>query len=115
MDNCLIDIYLAIEDLGEEILSTEEVSAYINLKAETDALPEIIKLRQAFQRAKDDFELAERFGHFHPDYHEAKNKARDQEKALYQHPQLEKYLSAEKEVNSLLEKVMSRLNAAVKR
>lgn len=112
--NCdLTDISPTIYSLAEEFLKTKEVEEYLALKESLSGCAEVVKLQQKFQRAKDDYEYAERFGHFHPDYHLTKERAERALLELKTNPQITAYLEAHRKINIWLERIGNKLNEAI--
>lgn len=71
------------------------------------------KLIREFQKKKELFEEAKRFGHFHPDYHKAKREARLFKREMEKHPVIGAYLKAEHELDELLFHVSKTIAHAV--
>lgn len=98
-----VDIWLEARALAEEILSSQEVHDYILAKDELNNKDDELKrLLHLFQRAKDDFDDAQRFGHFHPNFHEAKETAANCQRKLQDHPKVHAYVTAERNLNEML-------------
>jgi cell fate (sporulation/competence/biofilm development) regulator YlbF (YheA/YmcA/DUF963 family) len=70
-------------------------------------------LIREFHKVKDQFEEAQRFGIFHPNYHEAKEIAVQWQKKLRKHPTIRSYLVAEEQLDRLLHEVSRTIAHAV--
>ncbi|OPH53058.1 regulator [Paenibacillus ferrarius] len=58
-------------DMGDMINSSAEVADYLYWKNAVENSEEVKSLQIIFNRKKEAFEECERFGHYHPSYHEA--------------------------------------------
>lgn len=92
----------AAEQLGHQINDSEEVKQYLELKTEIQTNAEAQLLIKAFEKIKEDFEEAKRFGIFHPNYHEAKEKMEYYQEKLNDHPLIGQYLKIEQQIDQLL-------------
>ena len=101
----MIDLFSDTVDLAELITQSEEVQKYLQLKNQVYDDPKAKKLIEGFQKVKDLYDQAQRFGRFHPNYHEAKKKAQYYQKEMYEYPLILSYLEAEKELDRLLYEV----------
>ncbi|SFI99006.1 Cell fate regulator YlbF, YheA/YmcA/DUF963 family (controls sporulation, competence, biofilm development) [Thermoflavimicrobium dichotomicum] len=101
MSEILMDAY----HLADQINESEEVKNYLQLKKKLQENEEAQRLIKEFQRVKSLYEEAQRFGIFHPNYHEAKEKAERFQKKLRQHPLISAYLEAEEKLDQLLYEV----------
>src|SRR5690606_17255874 len=93
------------QQLAVRINESEEVKRYLHVKERMDADPEVQRLIREFQRKKEKFEEAQRFGHFHPDYHAAKAEAESFQEKMAQHPLIAEFLQAEEQLDWLLNEV----------
>jgi len=109
MSEILMDVY----QLADEINRSEEVKAYLACKKKMQQDPEAQKLIREFQRVKELYKEAQRFGIFHPNYHEAKEKAEAFQKKLCTHPTICAYLEAEEKLDELLYHVSLTIARAV--
>lgn len=58
-------------ELSDAMLRSVEMADYLYWKERKEADPEVARLASKLAKAKERFEECERFGHFHPNYHEA--------------------------------------------
>ncbi|SEM71526.1 YlbF family regulator [Lihuaxuella thermophila] len=103
MSEILLDAY----HLADQINESEEVKNYLALKKKMQEDPEAQKMIREFQKIKEMYEEAKRFGIFHPNYHEAKEKAEVYQKKMSSHPVIGAFLEAEKKLDLLLYEVSS--------
>lgn len=101
MSKILLEAY----HLADQINESKEVKKYLRLKNELKNDSEAKQLISQFQKVKEQYEEAQRFGIFHPNYHEAKENAQVFKKKLADHPVIGAFLEAEKEVDQLLYQV----------
>ncbi|MDR6225268.1 YlbF family regulator [Desmospora profundinema] len=107
------EILLEAYQLADHINECKEVKQYLELKQRIEKDDEAQRLIAGFRRKKDRFEEAQRFGHFHPDYHAAKKEAEAFLKEMEKHPLIGRYLEAEEQVDRLLSEVSRTLAQAV--
>lgn len=67
----LCDVVEHAERLAQALLTCSEVERYLDCRAHLDRDEAVLRWRRSLQIAKDQFEEAQRFGHFHPNYHQA--------------------------------------------
>ncbi|MBA4492915.1 YlbF family regulator [Paenactinomyces guangxiensis] len=109
MAEILLDAY----HLADQINESEEVQAYLNLRKKLKEDPEAQKLIREFQKLKERYEEAQRFGIFHPNYHESKNQAESFLKQMRAHPVIGSFLEAEEKLDHLLYQVSSMIARSV--
>jgi cell fate (sporulation/competence/biofilm development) regulator YlbF (YheA/YmcA/DUF963 family) len=103
-----LDMYELIDaahQLADHINQSNEVISYLGLKKTLESDKEAQLLLVAFGKVKEDFEETKRFGIFHPNYHEAKEKMEHSQEQLRTHPIIGEYLQAEQAVEQLLYQV----------
>ncbi|MFC4076918.1 YlbF family regulator [Salinithrix halophila] len=100
-------------NLADRITDSDEAKRYIHLKRELGEDEEAQRLIRQFQEKKERFEEAQRFGHFHPDYHAAKEAAEDFSSRLREHPLIREYLEVEEKLDRLLGEVSRTLARSV--
>lgn len=98
----LNELMEAAQQLGNQINDSEEVKQYLDLKKEIQADAEAQMMIKSFEKVKEDFEETKRFGIFHPNYHEAKEKMEYYQKKLNEDPLIGQYLKIEKQIEQLL-------------
>jgi cell fate (sporulation/competence/biofilm development) regulator YlbF (YheA/YmcA/DUF963 family) len=101
----IAEILQDVYQLADQINQSEEVQNYLALQKQVEESAEAQKLIQAFQKVKELHEEAQRFGIFHPNYHEAKERVKIVQQKLYAHPILRAYLLAEEKMDQLLYQV----------
>lgn len=89
-------------ELGDMINQSAEVSDYLYWKGQVDASPEIQAMIKRLQAKKDLFEETQRFGHFHPNYHSAKDEVEAVERELEQFEAVVRFKQAEKTLDDIL-------------
>lgn len=101
----MASLLLKAYDLGDTILASEPVSNYLYWKNEVGKDSDVIALKREFDKAKELFEECQRFGRFHPNYHEAKDKVKEVERQLDAIPSVAKFKQFEREVDEMLHEV----------
>ncbi|GAA0135776.1 hypothetical protein YSY43_26160 [Paenibacillus sp. YSY-4.3] len=89
-------------ELGDMINNSIAVSDYLYWKRRVEEDPEIQAYVRKLDGQKELFEETERFGHYHPNYHEAKDKVALVEKELEQFEAVRSFKAAEKELDDIL-------------
>lgn len=89
-------------ELGDMINQSAEVSDYLYWKGQVDADPGIQAMVKRLQAKKDLFEETQRFGHFHPNYHSAKDEVEAVERELEQFEAVVRFKQAEKTLDDIL-------------
>ncbi|MFS8579755.1 MAG: YlbF family regulator [Novibacillus thermophilus] len=109
----MLEILQDVYDISDSINNSELVARYLEKKrlmAEDESAQRLIR---QFQQKKERFEEAKRFGHFHPDYHQAKKEAHTFRREMEKHPVIGAYLKAEHELDELLFHVIKTIAHAV--
>jgi cell fate (sporulation/competence/biofilm development) regulator YlbF (YheA/YmcA/DUF963 family) len=101
----MTEILLEAYRLADQINNSPEVKRYLECKKRMEEDPEAQKMIKEFQIVKDRYEEAQRFGIFHPNYHEAKDAALSFQKKLRQCPAIRAYFEAEQKLDQLLHAV----------
>lgn len=109
----MLEILQEAYDISDTINNSELVSRYLEKKRIMERDESAQKLIREFQKKKELFEEAKRFGHFHPDYHKAKREARLFKREMEKHPVIGAYLKAEHELDELLFHVSKTIAHAV--
>ena len=76
-------ILMQAYDMGDMINSSAEVADYLYWKTAVENSEEVKDLQAVFARKKDAFEECERFGHYHPSYHDALAAVNDVQEKLH--------------------------------
>lgn len=106
-------LLLAAYDLGDLIIQSAEVAEYAYWKKAVMEDEEVKRLQVLFLKAKEQFADCERFGRFHPDYHEAKGKVKQAEAALAEIESVGRFKLAEQAVDEMLHEVARRIAESV--
>lgn len=101
----MASLLLKAYDLGDTILASEPLSNYLYWKEIVQKDSDVIALQREFDKAKELFEECQRFGRFHPNYHEAKDKVKEVEKKLLAIPSVSNFKQYEQELDELLHEV----------
>jgi len=101
----MTEILLETYRLADQIIESEEVSLYLQLKKQLRENAQVQALIREFQKKKERFEECQRFGHYHPDYHAAKEEAEAFQRRMRKHPLIAAYLEAEAALDQLLHQV----------
>lgn len=109
----MAEILTEAYQLADLILESEEAKRYLQLKERMNADSEVQKLLGEFRQKKEKFEEARRFGHYHPDYHAAKEEAESFREKLARHPLIAEFLRAEEQLDRLLNEVSRTIAHAV--
>lgn len=89
-------------ELGDMINNSTAVSNYLYWKRRVEEDIEVQNLVKKLAAKRELFEETERFGHFHPNYHEAKDKVAEVERELEQFEAVHNFKNAEKELDDIL-------------
>ncbi len=95
-------LLLRAYDLGDTVKASSEVAQYIYWKSQVDQHPEVKKLAMKLNQKKEIFEQCERFGHYHPEYHNALDKVKEVEAELEQIEAVARFKQAENTLDELL-------------
>lgn len=101
----MASILLEAYQLADKINESPEVKEYLRTKQRLNEDPEAQKLIREFHKVKDLYEEAQRFGIFHPNYHEAKEQAMVWQEKIRMHPTIHSFLKAEEQLDQLLHEV----------
>jgi len=100
-------------ELGDLINRSAAVSDYLYWKRRVEEDAEIQALVKKLAAKKELFEETQRFGHFHPNYHEAKDKVTEVELELEQFEAVRRFKAAEKELDDILHQMSEIIAYAV--
>lgn len=98
----MVEILQKTTDISHKIVRSELVQHYLEKKRAMQQDETAQRLIQEFQKKKELFEEAKRFGHYHPNYHSAKREARLFKRQMEKHPVIGAYIKAEHELDELL-------------
>ncbi|MFD1176159.1 YlbF family regulator [Paenibacillus puldeungensis] len=100
-------------ELGDMINKSSAVSEYLYWKQRVEQDADIRALVKKLDAQKELFRETERFGHFHPNYHEAKDRVAAVEKELEQFEAVRKFKAAETELDDILHEMSEMIAFAV--
>ncbi|WP_159887093.1 YlbF family regulator [Paenibacillus puerhi] len=100
-------------DLADLIKNSAETADYLYWKQLKDADEKVKRLVIEFRKSKERFEECERFGHYHPNYHEALDKVRAVEAQLDELEPVRRFKEAERKLDELLYSVSETIARAV--
>ncbi|MBP1999333.1 cell fate (sporulation/competence/biofilm development) regulator YlbF (YheA/YmcA/DUF963 family) [Paenibacillus shirakamiensis] len=89
-------------ELGDMINSSECVADYLHWKRQVENDQNTQLLVKKLNARKELWEETQRFGHFHPNYHEAMDKVSEVEHELEQIEAVSRFKQAERELDDLL-------------
>lgn len=100
-------------ELGDMINQSMAVSEYLYWKQRVDESKDVQVLVKKLEAQKELFRETERFGHFHPNYHEAKDRVAEVERELEQIEAVRKFKAAERELDDILHQMSEMIAFAV--
>lgn len=100
-------------ELGDMINKSAAVSDYLYWKRRVDEDEDVQALVRKLEAKKELFEETQRFGHFHPNYHEAKDRVAEVERELEQFEAVRRFKAAEKELDDILHQMSETIAYAV--
>ncbi len=106
-------IILKAYELGDFINGSVLVSEYSEAKRQVEEDLELAAIVGRFEKAKERFEECKRFGHFHPNYHEALQEVHRIQEELDQRPAVARFKAAERALDELLYAVSERIARSV--
>lgn len=89
-------------ELGDMINRSSEVTDYLYWKDKVEKDPDVQAMVKELQRKKELFDETQRFGHFHPNYHAAKDEVSEVERRLESFEAVSRFKAAEKSLDDLL-------------
>jgi len=89
-------------ELAEALLRSSELADYLYWKGRMEQDPDVLKFRMRMAKARERFEECERFGHYHPNYHEALDAVKALEAELESVEAAREFKRAEKALDVLL-------------
>ncbi len=89
-------------ELGDMINQSVEVSDYLYWKQRVDSNPGVQELVRMLAKKKELFDETQRFGHFHPNYHSAKDEVKAVEEQLEQFEEVARFKLAERNLDDML-------------
>ncbi|WP_281887851.1 YlbF family regulator [Paenibacillus sp. YYML68] len=98
-------LLLEAYQLADMINNSAETADYLYWKHMKDQDEEAALLVRKFQKAKERFEECERFGHYHPNYHEALEQIQAVQAELDEVMSVRRFKEAERKLDELLQAV----------
>ncbi|WP_138751700.1 YlbF family regulator [Paenibacillus sinopodophylli] len=98
----MASLLLCAYELGDWINQSAEVAEYLYWKTAVNEDEEVKRITKRFAKAKELFVECERFGRFHPDYNEAKDKVKQIERELSEIESVRRFKTAEQVVDDML-------------
>jgi cell fate (sporulation/competence/biofilm development) regulator YlbF (YheA/YmcA/DUF963 family) len=89
-------------EVGDMINASAEVADYAYWKRQVESDAEVQSALRRFAKLKEKFEETERFGHFHPNYHEALDAVKLVEEQMEQIEAVRRFKEAEAKLDDLL-------------
>lgn len=100
-------------ELGDMINQSTAVFEYLYWKQRVDESADVQALVKKLEAQKELFRETERFGHFHPNYHEAKDRVAEVERELEQIEAVRYFKAAESELDDILHQMSEMIAFAV--
>lgn len=100
-------------EIGDMINASVEVADYLYWKQEVESDPTIQALIRKLESKKELFDETQRFGHFHPNYHSAKDEVAAVESELEAYEPVARFKQAEKNLDDLLHSMSERIAFSV--
>lgn len=100
-------------ELGDMVKESAEMAAYLYWKERVESQQDVQKLVAEFNRKKELYAETERFGRFHPDYHEAKQAVKEIEQKLEQYVEVSEFKRAEQQLDDMLYSMSKLIAGAV--
>lgn len=98
----MASLLLCAYELGDWINQSVEVTDYLYWKSAVNEDEEVKQMSRRFEKTKELFEECQRFGRFHPDYNEAKDKMKQVEREMNNIESVRRFKLAEQIVDEML-------------
>ncbi|AKG37654.1 YlbF/YmcA family competence regulator [Paenibacillus durus] len=109
----MAEVLTGAYELGDMINQSAEVADYLYWKGRVAANSDIQNLVGKLRSKKELFEETERFGHFHPNYHAAKEEVGAVEAELDEFEEVARFKLAEKALDDMLHSMSETIAYAV--
>lgn len=106
-------ILLGAYELADMIKNSAETADYLYWKQRKDEDQEVKRLMPLLNRKKELFEETQRFGHYHPNYHEAMDQVNEVIRQLDAIECVHRFKDAERKLDELLHEVSQSIAFAV--
>lgn len=107
------EILLQTYDLLDMINNSDELMTYFKYKGLVDEDEELKNLRKELRKANELYEETQRFGHFHPNYDDAKERIDKILIEINKNPNYNHYKKAEDELNDLFYLISNTLASSI--
>lgn len=108
-----IDLINAAEELASALSQSETGQAYISAKRARANSAQAQDVIRDFNRIKEEYELVQRFGRYHPDYQTITKKVHEVKRALDLQEEVATFKKAEKQLETLLGQISLKLAGEV--
>ncbi|WP_214846576.1 YlbF family regulator [Exiguobacterium sp. s193] len=108
-----IDLINAAEELTSALSQSETGQAYIRAKRARAHSAQAQDVIRDFNRIKEEYELVQRFGRYHPDYQTITKKVHEVKRALDLQEEVATFKKAEKQLETLLGQISLKLAGEV--
>jgi len=108
-----IDLINAAEDLIRSLAQSETGQAYRCAKQAQQESVEAQSVIRDFHQVKEDYELVQRFGRYHPDYQTITKKVHEVKRRLDLQEEVAQFKKAEKQLETLLGQISLKLAGEV--
>ncbi|MDN4619556.1 YlbF family regulator [Paenibacillus sp. PsM32] len=98
----MAEVLTSAYELGDMINNSIEVANYLYWEERMLAHPEVISLMHKLNSKKELFEETQRFGHFHPNFHEAKEQVEAVQREMEQIEAVWRFKDAEEKLDQML-------------
>lgn len=98
----MASVLMSAYELGDMINGSVEVADYLYWRERMQEHPEVRRLMVELNARKELFEETQRFGHFHPNYHAAKEEVEQVERAMEEIEAVARFQAAEQALDQLL-------------
>lgn len=109
----LQEMLMQAYDISDMIKKSELIHQYKYWNQAVQADPEVQQLVKQFHAKRELFEECQRFGHYHPNYHEAMNEVYKVQEKLDEIECVRRFKQAENELDQLLYTISETLARAV--
>lgn len=106
-------ILMQAYDMGDMINASAEVADYLYWKSQVESNAEVKQLQALFVKKKELFDECQRFGHYHPSYHEAMAQVEEVQAQLEGIEAVSRFKAAEERLDNLLYTVSATIAHAV--
>lgn len=98
----MAEVLLCAYDLGDMVNNSIEVANYLYWKERMQQHPDVQRLIIKLNSKKELFEETQRFGHFHPNYHAAREEVEAVQEEMQQIEAVRRFTEAESSLDRML-------------